>query len=30
MREGFKIPYVTFTSFEKNLRVGGRVLVKNY
>ena len=30
MREGFKIPYVFFTSFERNLRVGGRVLVKNY
>ena len=30
MREGFKIPYVPFTGFKKNLRVGGRVLVKNY
>lgn len=30
MQEGFKIPHVPFTSFKKNLRVGGRVLVKNY
>ena len=30
MREGFKIPYVPFTSFVRNLRVGGKVLVKNY
>ena len=30
MQEDFKIPHVPFTSFKKNLRVGGRVLVKNY
>ena len=30
MQEDFKIPHIPFTSFKKNLRVGGRVLVKNY
>ena len=30
MQEDFKIPQVPFTSFKKNLRVGGRVLVKSY
>ena len=30
MQEDFKIPHVPFTSFKKNLRVGGKVLVKNY
>ena len=30
MQEDFKIPHIPFTSFKKNLRVGGKVLVKNY